>query len=176
MLDSSIFYIPQELKSIGAFAHIDGSFKLDQIDLGPDLYTLTKPIEFSLDLSNTGSSLLATGKVWVEAQVDCARCIEPFDIELTGEVSNYYIFPHIEIDDDLQDDEFEMIAEEGSLDLKNALVAALILDAPLIPLHDEACKGLCASCGANLNTESCSCEDEVDDDMNPFARLKDLKL
>ena len=47
-----------------------------------------------------------------------------------------------------------------------------------MPLCDEECKGLCPTCGANLNDGPCGCapaEDAGDDaPPNPFAVLKDF--
>ena len=57
--------------------------------------------------------------------------------------------------------------------------AALLLEFPLVPLCDEECKGLCPTCGANLNEGPCGCapaEGDGGDDVppNPFAVLKDF--
>ena len=54
-------------------------------------------------------------------------------------------------------------------------MAALLLEIPLIPLCDDDCKGLCSTCGANLNEGPCGCApgDDADFEMakNPFAAL-----
>ena len=49
----------------------------------------------------------------------------------------------------------------------------LFINEPFKVLCDEDCKGLCPSCGANLNQEQCSCGDDTDIDPRMEA-LKEL--
>ncbi len=49
----------------------------------------------------------------------------------------------------------------------------LILDLPYSFTCKENCKGLCSSCGVNLNYDTCKCRET--EGSNPFAILKDLK-
>ena len=48
---------------------------------------------------------------------------------------------------------------------------------PFVILCKEDCKGLCPTCGADLNEGPCACDssDDIDPD-NPFAVLKNLKF
>lgn len=50
----------------------------------------------------------------------------------------------------------------------------LLLELPLSIKCKESCKGVCSSCGMNLNQGSCSCK--TDNKDNPFAVLSQLKL
>ena len=52
-------------------------------------------------------------------------------------------------------------------------MAALVLEAPFAPVHDDECAGLCYTCGADLNEGGCGCEHGVSDD-HPFAALGSL--
>ncbi|MFR1639226.1 MAG: YceD family protein [Eggerthellaceae bacterium] len=70
-----------------------------------------------------------------------------------------------------------MLPDDHVIDLEPLVKAALLLEFPLVPLCDEDCKGLCASCGANLNEGPCECApDEEGDEAppNPFSVLKDF--
>jgi uncharacterized protein len=41
------------------------------------------------------------------------------------------------------------------------------------PLHSDACRGLCPTCGANLNETTCECRmDWVDPRLAPLLDLK----
>ena len=58
------------------------------------------------------------------------------------------------------------------LDLKEVAENSIYLELPFKKLCNEDCKGLCQSCGVNLNNETCSCEDL---DIDPrLAGLKDF--
>ena len=50
---------------------------------------------------------------------------------------------------------------------------ALLLALPAYPVCQEACKGLCSVCGANLNERECSCDRRVPDPR--WAGLEKLR-
>lgn len=67
------------------------------------------------------------------------------------------------------------------IDLGDAISDAVVMDTPFVVLCQPDCKGLCPTCGANLNEGDCGCAEAaeqawVDSDENPFAALKGLKL
>ena len=70
-------------------------------------------------------------------------------------------------------DELPCIGDDDTIDIEPLLRESLIVELPFAPLHDPACAGLCARCGADLNEGDCGCADEPDAD-HPFASLKDL--
>ncbi len=43
------------------------------------------------------------------------------------------------------------------VDLEPLARESLILDLPLVPLCKDDCRGLCATCGKDLNTGDCDC-------------------
>jgi len=58
------------------------------------------------------------------------------------------------------------------VDIMDAVLSVLTLELPFAPVHDEQCKGICATCGADLNEGPCGCEPVLRD--SPFAALKGL--
>jgi uncharacterized protein len=56
------------------------------------------------------------------------------------------------------------------IDFKDAVQEQVVLALPYKPLCRETCRGLCPRCGADLNTETCSCTSEPA--ASPFAVLK----
>jgi uncharacterized protein len=132
-------------------------------------------------ITNTGEgSLLVTGGISGEATSDCARCLETVALDFEGEIEGWIYLkdPGDKLPEDMEEDEYLVVDEHNGVDLSVFLKAALVLDAPLIPLHDEDCLGLCPTCGKNLNEGPCSCNNEPDPDFevakNPFAALKGL--
>ena len=61
---------------------------------------------------------------------------------------------------------------EGLL-LEDALREQVLLAVPLKAICREDCKGLCPHCGKNLNLETCSCSEPVEDPR--WSALKDLR-
>ena len=58
------------------------------------------------------------------------------------------------------------------LDLEPIVHDACILELPLAPLCRDDCQGLCPVCGANRNSETCSCEAPVDPRWSALAVLR----
>jgi uncharacterized protein len=59
---------------------------------------------------------------------------------------------------------------DGSVDLVELLREQFQLALPMKPLCSDACRGLCAECGANLNRTECGCSPRWQD-----PRLEPLK-
>jgi uncharacterized protein len=60
------------------------------------------------------------------------------------------------------------------VDLGEVLTEQLRLQIPFQPLCKEACKGICATCGADLNRGRCACSKIIG--QKPFSVLKDFKV
>lgn len=170
--------VPVELLMPAAFQSFEGTYDLDVFKAGPDLYEIKEPLTWQADLTNTGDAILVTGAVEGTVTTACARCLEPVTFPIVGEIEGYYLLTNEDdAPEDMDDDEFDVLPEDKKIDLASLIQAALLVEVPLIPLCDDACKGLCPTCGANLNSDPCDCtQDEEDDSENPFAVLKNLKF
>lgn len=184
-MDPVVFEVPPELFVVAESSSFSGELTLEALDAGPDVYRFDEPVSWSATITNTGDALLVMGKASAHARTQCARCLDEFPLDLAGELEGYYLLSEgSERPEDMDDDEFEVLPADHRIDLEPLIVAALLVDTPLIPLCDDDCKGLCAGCGANLNSEPCTCaSDEAeelprmsDGRISPFAVLKDLKL
>lgn len=78
------------------------------------------------------------------------------------------------IDPDDPDDLDYAHHDREVVDLSGIVREYLLLSIPITTLCREDCKGLCPSCGADLNKTQCGCEREVH--LSPFAALKNLDL
>ena len=171
--------IPSELFAPAESSQFEGTYAVPVVKAGPDLYDFAEPLAWQVDVTNTGDALLVTGTVEGEAKTSCARCVDEFSFPVTGEVEGYFLIgADREAPEDMDDDEFDVLPDDNVIDLEPLLRAALLLEFPLVPLCDEEFKGLCPTCGANLNDGPCGCapaEDAGDDaPPNPFAVLKDF--
>ena len=179
MTDTRIF-IPSELFAPAESSRFEGVLALPFLEAGCDRYRFEEPLSWQVDVTNTGDALLVSGTVAGEAETECARCLDGFALPLAGEVEGYFLLDaRDESPEDMDDDEFDVLPEDNVIDLEPLLNAALLLEFPLVPLCDDECKGLCPTCGANLNKGPCGCapaEGDGGDDVppNPFAVLKDF--
>lgn len=175
--------VPAQLFAPAESLSFSGKYRLDRLEQGVDIYTFSNPLAWEVSISNTGGALLVTGIVSGDAQTSCVRCLEPAEYSLEGEVEGYYLIPDSDVQlTDEEEEEYELLGEDRIIDLSPLLIAALSLELPYTPLCDDSCKGLCAGCGANLNTEECTCDkpanEGAEDDFrpNPFAVLRNLKF
>lgn len=173
-----LIQIPEALLETAATRHFEGALDLAELAAGPDTYTFAEPVAWSVDATNTGDAILIQGTAKGEATTQCARCLEDVAYDLEGDIEGYYLIAgeeEPEAPEDMEGDEFDILPENRKIDLAPLIVAALLLEVPLVPLCGDDCKGLCPRCGANLNEGDCGCSaSEVDVDASPFAALKNF--
>lgn len=93
--------------------------------------------------------LLATGTVEGGWEAPCRRCLKPARGDLRVDVQELFE-PHP------REGESYRLGHD-TVDLEPLAREALTLDLPLAPLCREDCRGLCPTCGADLNLGDCDC-------------------
>ena len=182
MSDPLRIEVPEKLFAPAESLSFTGTFALPAFKQGADTYAFGAPLDWNVQVTNTGGALLVSGTVTGSATTECVRCLDPAEYDLTGEVEGYYLIPGRDADvPDEEREEYELLGEDHVIDLEPLFIAALSLAVPLTPLCDDDCKGLCAGCGANLNHEPCTCDKPTDEDFpsekpNPFSVLKTIKF
>ncbi|HEX6507545.1 MAG TPA: DUF177 domain-containing protein [Chloroflexota bacterium] len=106
----------------------------------------------------------------------CARCLEPFDTPASADFEEEYV-PSIDIQTGLpsttpRSDTAMPISANHVIDLSDAIRQQLVLAVDLIPVCKQDCRGLCPTCGVNLNIETCLCPPV--EAASPFAALRGL--
>jgi len=100
-------------------------------------------------------------------EVPCARCVEPVQIPLAAEFD--LIFRPAAADAEATERSITAPETEigyylkDSLLLEDVLREQVLLSLPVRTLCKPDCKGLCQRCGANRNSQACSCEDGPSD-------------
>jgi len=140
----------------------------------------TGPVTADITVEREFDHLKAAGRVQVPINLTCGRCLAtyPSAIDSTFRI----IFRketarQAEIEDETELCDEDLISSTYSgdeLDLAHDIEEQVAMEIPLKPLCDEDCKGLCPTCGADLNTGSCACSKET---INfKFSALKDFKV
>lgn len=173
--------VDETLKSAGACIPLAGHIDEGSYSLGEHDFELPQGIDYDLMLTNAGEGILASGMVRAHVVGTCDRCLESAEFDVASEMDEYYLFEE-PAEQDLADDEDEVdysLIVDDEIDLAEAIMAALLFETPYVVLCQEDCKGLCPTCGANLNKETCNCAAERAAEAaedSPFAALKNLKL
>lgn len=106
------------------------------------------PVQLDLRLESVVEGVLVTGTATVGLRGECVRCLVGVAAEQQIDVQELYVYPG----SDATEDEAGRL-EGDLLDLEPLLRDDVVLDLPFQPLCREECRGLCAECGANLNSE-----------------------
>jgi uncharacterized protein len=135
-----------------------------------------EPLAGSVRLMRTQNSVFVRGRLASRLEVECSRCLEPAELGVRFQVEAEY-FPEVDIHTGAglpkpEDDLAFTIDQNHELDLTEAVRQHLLLELPMHVVCEEACKGLCPRCGANLNAGPCECEPEFEDGR--FNVLKQL--
>lgn len=160
------------LGETGATLDVDGDVPLESMIVGDAEVHFSAAPRIRVTITNAGEVILLTGSVQATARLECARCLEPFEFPLTGAVDAVI---SVTDDADLRSEEQEWYPLQGeTVDLLPAAESALRVEVPFAPVHDAECRGICPSCGCDLNYDTCTCEPQAEGSENPFASLKEL--
>ena len=102
------------------------------------------------------------GKFSGKFEVPCARCVEPVEIPLAADFD--LIFRPSAADAEATERSITAPETEigyylkDSLLLEDVLREQVLLSLPVRTLCKPDCKGLCPRCGANRNSQPCSCD------------------
>ncbi len=118
-----------------------------------------------VDCNVEGKASSFSGQIEIAISIDavvdtkCARCLKPLQLPVRMEVE-------------------EAVGEEGVvlegtiLNVSNIVKNNIVAELPIRFLCKEDCKGICSTCGADLNITECNCKHEYFDER--FAVLKKL--
>jgi uncharacterized protein len=123
----------------------------------------------------TGDGILAQGDLSAELTLPCSRCLEPVAVPIDVELEEVFT-PTIDVITGQaikleEDDRALWIDEHHILDLSEVLRQDVLVAVPMHPVCREDCRGLCSTCGQNLNEGSCNCAPEPDPRWASLAAL-----
>ncbi|GAB4285287.1 MAG: YceD family protein [Coriobacteriia bacterium] len=150
--------------------HVEDDVDLGTIEVGSSVFHPDGPAHVDVFITNAGEGIVASGSVTATVHTECVRCLQPFALDVRGEVEGYYVTGD-EVEQVPEEQEYELISA-GAIDLMPALLSAIALELPFAPLHDPDCAGICPACGADLSEGQCSCE--PDEPESPFTALRGL--
>jgi len=108
----------------------------------------------------------------VNAEFVCDRCAEEIESTLENHFQNVYIFGK-ESSEESEDNIAFLHADTDKIDLTESVIEFANLAIPMKILCKDECKGLCFSCGKNLNVSKCKCK--ISSANNVWEPLKQLK-
>lgn len=120
-------------------------------------------IDLKVDYFKSGERLYVTVKVDAKASGSCDLCGLPAVADCTCTLEEEYT---------TEDSSFNH--KDNSFDITGLIEDCIALSRPREIRCSASCKGLCPTCGCNLNLKDCNCEKQSVGDNNPFGVLQDL--
>ena len=157
-------------------AHFSRTFQPEDVAQKGDPYRLVAPVVLDFDIHKDKERFRLVGTVRTELELPCSRCLEPFRLAVDASLDQRFL-PAAEMgteqEREVQEEDLDVsYYRDDQIDLNELLREQFYLALPMKPLCVEACEGLCAQCGTNLNTGTCTCNVQWEDPR--LAPLKGL--
>lgn len=143
-------------------------------------------VEAHLDISKVGDQLVSVdGTLKAKTSTECSRCLKPIETELSVPFKDTFLLGADGAgggegkERELSFHDMDYTVMEGTeIDTNDILIEQIVLASEGNPLCKDDCKGLCRTCGVDLNKGTCGCVSTGQDEHidKRFAKLKDLKL
>lgn len=152
----------------GAREHVERRLPPSAFDPQDPEYRVVAPVDVSMAVQKlSGDAFGVTGRATTRLQVECSRCVEPFEVPVDAAFDLRYV-PQSENTGEgerevAEDDLTTAFHREGMLDVVDLLREQFVLALPMKPLCSDDCRGLCPVCGTNLNKTQCDCAPRWED-------------
>ncbi len=131
--------------------------------------TVPQPIKVTGEVLNRAGYLILSMTMTGEVETVCDRCLKPIK---NLETIDFEAVLAEEVED--EEDDSIIVYENDSFEPDELATDIFILELPSKNLCSDDCKGLCPTCGANLNESSCNCENsEIDPRLSKLLELLD---
>lgn len=141
-----------------------------------DEETTLQQLDGTVRFTRTASGVLADAHAQGVVERPCTRCLnpasQPLELHFRDEFhSKVEVNTGAHLPDPDEEDPY-FIDENHRVDLGEAIREYALIELPMQTLCQPDCKGLCPTCGANLNDGACGCTNDEGDDR--FGVLRTL--
>lgn len=158
----------------------EGGWKLsakDEIPFWGQRFAIPGELAVNATAMREEKGFLVTLSLQFSVQALCSRCLSSTTLAI-DEVFRYFYMSwqeETEQDGSSGDGQVVVVRHFGpALNVTQEIWESLILSLPSVVLCSDDCKGLCPSCGKNLNEGPCSCSQNVQDPR--LDKLRELRL
>ena len=161
--------------------HLSRRMELSDLGLRGEEFTIQTPLTLAVQVFRIGKQARAEGSLCGAVFYECVRCLREFEDK--HNIAFTVLFQESNQDsrqeekgksqdtkDTLETERFPMA--NGQLELGEMLREHLILMAPMKPLCQSDCLGLCPVCRFNRNITNCGCQEIKT--VSPFSNLPQL--
>ena len=128
-------------------------------------------IECTVSSDKTSTGYRIYGNVLCNNEFSCDRCLIEYKIKINTSF-NTILTNNKDIVRDKNTDVIMFTISDDFVDLSGILHDIIEIEKPIKRLCSDDCKGICPSCGLDLNHSDCSCKDNSSN--NELNKLNDL--
>lgn len=134
----------------------------NELDIA-DTEMFASVIKVQSNLDKRKNDLVVFSRVRTRANYICDRCLAPFNEAIDEKFTIMFTTDQSYLDSDDNDLVQLISAHTREIDLSCGVRESILLAVPMKHLCSQDCRGLCPTCGANLNRETCRCVHNVID-------------
>jgi uncharacterized protein len=132
-----------------------------------------QPVAVAGRLSSAGPGrYYFSGRLDGVATGECRRCLNDVRVDVSEEVNLFFMETGVEGAEDDDSETYLIDPRAHAIDLRPAVREHWLLSAPAYALCREDCKGLCPTCGADLNAGPCACARDADSRWDALRKLR----
>jgi uncharacterized protein len=147
-----------------------------ELELVAERVQFRDPVRVSATVTRMQEDVLAEGKARTKAHLECSRCLEDVEVDLSGEFEALYVpetgrfAKRMDHPDFAGGDQRVNFYSELTVDISEEIRQCILLELPSKPLCRPDCAGLCPQCGRNRNEGPCGCKEDAEEDV--WAKLR----
>jgi uncharacterized protein len=158
----------------GSFAQ---TYQPEELDLVDDRVILNGPVNVTGSVRRSGAEVIVNGSLSSLVSVECDRCLKTVGLPISAKFSVDYItgrdYESSQAAELTADDLDVSVFDGEAIDVDELVKEQILLSVPDHALCREDCKGICSTCGADLNAGACNCEQiEIDPRWEALKKLK----
>ena len=157
----------------------EATFEPGAVDFASDNVRQAGPLDWAITAERAGAEIRITGTLDTTMELTCSRCLEPAQIRVS---KPFDLFFRQRDEAMFDEDEEVQLGEEDTrtafftgtkLAIGDILREQILLALPMKALCSVDCKGLCPTCGTNLNSGGCGCpKEEFSPHMDTLLEIK----
>lgn len=145
--------------------------QITEVSVGDGKYPVCAASPVCFVFTNTGK-----GRARIEAKAEftfntgCDRCLRPVNLKVTLDFVRDVWAPDMAVDPSVYEEQPFM--DGFQMNVEDLLNSEIVTSWPMKILCKPDCKGICPTCGRDLNTGICECDSFVPDPR--MAAIKDI--
>ena len=158
--------------------HIERVYAPEELPLEDEFARVTADVRVDCRASRKREEVRVEGSIDTAVELRCDRCVGPVPFPVKLDFKASFVAPPAQAVEgeaaELQPEDLDRAFYDGEhVDLDDLVREQILLALPTRQLCRDDCKGLCPTCGVDLNAQSCDCaQHETDPRWSALADLK----